>query len=131
MQKPTSLTVIGVIIIIFGVLGGVSAASILAFKDDPNFAPMLEQLPLSPEAHVGIGVIGAVLTVAAGVGVLMGKNWGRWLYVVLSLFNVVFGVAINPNAQGLISAVFGLLILGIISYFLFRARENAYFKRAA
>lgn len=129
MQKPTSLIVIGIIITILGALGGASAASILAFKDDPNFAPLLEQMPFSPEVHAGIGVAGALLSVIAGIGIVMGKNWARWLYVLMSIFNIAFGIAINPNAQGLIGAVFGLIILGIFSFFLFRGREDAYFKR--
>lgn len=130
MQKPTSLTVIGVIIVIFGALGLIGMGNLFLLKDNPDFQAALEAAPLPLEAQIALGLVSSVLTLVAGVGILTGKNWGRWLYVTVAIAGILISVGTNPTAPGLVGAAFSAAILAIFSFFLFRAQEDAYFKRA-
>jgi hypothetical protein len=65
------------------------------------------------------------LQIVAGVFILKGRNWARWLLVVWLAFHVVVG-ALHSPFHLITHAVF--FVLGL--YFLFRPNAAAYFRNA-
>ena len=60
--------------------------------------------------------------VVAGVFMLYGRNWARWLLVIWIIFHIVLS-ALHSIFQLLLHA----LIFTVILYFLFRRESSAYF----
>ena len=63
-----------------------------------------------------------ILQIVAGVFMLYGRNWARWLLVAWIAFHLVVG-ALN----GLLTFVMHVVIFSIILFFVFRRDANAYF----
>jgi len=66
-----------------------------------------------------------VLAIIAGVYLLLGRNWARWLalawiafHVIVSAFNSVFQLAVHA------------VMCAVFAYFLFRPRADRYFRAA-
>jgi hypothetical protein len=109
MNRPASATVFGVLNILFSVLGFLGTAySALVYlaASDPNNAAAnpFEALELSPfmatwlKAATVMGFFANVVLLAAGVGLLMMRGWGRMLSLVYSIYAIVgtvIGMALN------------------------------------
>ena len=70
-------------------------------------------------------VLSAVLALASGVWILLGRDLGRWLaaawmgaHIVLSLFHSMSQVVVHA------------ILFSVISFFLFRPAASGYFRRA-
>lgn len=115
MTRPTSVTVVAWLVIVFASLTAfmLLGETALTFKDSP---PQQWPLPL----------LGVVVTLVCGMFMLKGKNWARWLYIVWTIvfltyaFTEVRVILLIPNALKVI--VFGLI--------LFSARANKYFTQS-
>jgi hypothetical protein len=73
---------------------------------------------------------GPALAVLCGAVMLRGMNWGRWLFVVWSGYNVVSRLVLGSLIllpQNLLSA----LLYGTAAYYLFRPAATAFFRGAA
>ena len=109
MNRPTSATVFGILNILFSVLGflgtAYSAFVYLAASDPINAAVNpFDALELSPlmatwlKAATILGFFANVVLLAAGVGLLMMRGWGRMLslvYAVYAIVGTVIGMAMN------------------------------------
>jgi hypothetical protein len=67
-----------------------------------------------------------LLGVAAGVFMLLGRNWARWLAVAWMAFHVVISIG-HPLRELVVHAV----LLGLFAYGLFRADAKAFFQPEA
>jgi hypothetical protein len=63
-----------------------------------------------------------ILEIVAGVFMLYGFNWARWLMVVWIAFHIVIGALHSPLQFFLHASIFS----GVL-FFLFRAKASAYF----
>ena len=63
-----------------------------------------------------------ILQIVAGLFILRGRNWARWLLVVWIAFHIVIS-ALHSMFQLLLHAV----IFTVILYFLFRRESSSYF----
>jgi len=120
-NRPTSMTVIGVLLIIFALLGLVG---VFTMGSNPAATKMLEQMHVSLAFEQAIGVITALVNLACGYGVLKGQPWSRVLYVVWSVISVGISLYTSPM-KGLV--VFSLIFLVIIAGFLFTNTANDWF----
>ena len=120
-NRPTSMTVIGVLLIIFALLGLVG---VFTMGSNPAATKMLEQMHVSLAFEQAIGVITALVNLACGYGVLKGQPWSRVLYVVWSIISVGISLYTSPM-KGLV--VFSLIFLVIIACFLFTNTANDWF----
>jgi hypothetical protein len=68
----------------------------------------------------------SVLAIVAGVFLLEGRNWARWLAVAWIGFHVVLSVH-HPMSELAVHVV----LFAAITYFLFRRGANRYFRPAA
>jgi hypothetical protein len=110
-RRPLSITIIGWFFIIFGsiaLLSGLVPASNLS----------LEQLKGHWMVHLA-----RFLSIVAGLFMLRGHNWARWLLVAWIAFHIVLS-ALHSTLQLLIHVV----IFGVILFFLFRRPASAYFR---
>jgi len=111
MERPKSITVFGILNVIFGALGVLGAlCNVLAqgvassFRNDPNFRnPMMEQLEKSPALKswtlisLCLGAVASAVMLAGGIGLLRSLRWGRLLSVGVSIY-------------GLISQIVGIMV---------------------
>ena len=66
--------------------------------------------------------VSRLIGLVAGVFILYGRNWARWLLVAWMMFHLVVG-ALHSTMQLLLHA----LIFTVILYFLFRPPASSYF----
>lgn len=110
MERPTSVTVFGILNILFALLGFLGTCIsgpmlMMASNQDPAGLaqnPALKVMVENPflmmwtKASVVIGAVLAVVLLVAGVGLLMFKSWGRMLSVgyamIQSLLTIVGAV---------------------------------------
>lgn len=106
-MRPRTITIISWLFIIFGSIALLSG--VLPFRD------------LLSHWYVHLS---RILMIVAGVFMLKGQNWARWLLVVWVAFHIVVGA--------LHSALFLLMhvvIFSVILYFVFRREASTYFSR--
>ena len=165
MQRPTSVTVFGVLNLVFGALGlfGMLFTIIIFILPLPTANnPVLEIMRNSPgyalwmKMAIPLGFLAAGVSIAAGIGLLKLKNWGRALsigYAIYSIGAVLLGSALNyffimqplmeqasqksgPEAAGLIGAAiggtfgscFGMIYPVLLLIFMFRPKVVAAFR---
>ncbi len=165
MQRPTSVTVFGVLNLVFGALGlfGMLFTIIIFILPLPTANnPVLEIMRNSPgyalwmKLAIPLGFLATGVSIAAGIGLLKLKNWGRTLsigYAIYSIAAVLLGSVLNyffimqplmeqasqksgPEAAGLIGAAiggtfgscFGMIYPILLLIFMFRPKVVAAFQ---
>lgn len=127
MKRPTSVTVIGWLLIVTSVI---SVATSFFSLDNPIAQELMAKnsLPLSVQYAMLFG--GLIITVIAGAAMLKGFVWGRTLYIAWSIIGLVVGLFTSPVKMALIP---GAVALAVIAYFLYRPNAAAWFnpRRAA
>ena len=121
-KRPVSLTVIAVILIVLSLLGLVG---ILMMGKLPGSEQTLQQLHVSLALLQVIGVIGTIVNLVCAYGILKGLPWSRVLYVVWGIIGLVFNAYTLPSKGGV---VFGLIVLVVISVFLWTNSANDWFQ---
>jgi hypothetical protein len=112
-RRPISITVLGALLIVAGSVGLVYHAT--EFK---SFQPF-------PWDLLAISVV-RLLAILAGVYLLLGKNWARWLALAWIAFHVVVG-AFNGTVQFAIHAA----LLLVFAFLLFRPAAKTFFGNSA
>lgn len=108
-QRPLAITVVGWLYIVVGVAG--LALEIYGFRSQPFH-----------REDLWIGLV-RLIGVAAGVFMLRGANWARWLAIVWMAFHVFVGL-LNGRQQLLTHAI---IFLGI-TWLLIRSEANTWFR---
>jgi hypothetical protein len=67
---------------------------------------------------------GLLITIVAGISILKGQNWGRFLYMVWHAIGFVIGIFTSPMKAAMIP---GLVVFVVITFFLFRPKADEYF----
>ena len=112
MQRPRPLTIISWFFIIFGSIA-------LLYGLLPLGEITLAELKGHWMVHLS-----RILQIVAGVFMLSGHNWARWLLVVWIAFHIVIS-ALHSTFQ----LVLHVFIFTVILYFVFRRDASAYFHR--
>ena len=121
-KRPVSLTVIAVILIVLAVLGLIG---IFVMGAVPAMTAALAQMHISLALYQAWGALGAVVTIACAYGILKGLPWSRVLYVVWGIIGLVVSACISPTKG---SVVLGLVILVVVSIFLWTNAANDWFQ---
>ena len=110
IRRPLSVTIIAWLFILAGSVGVAYHATDFRSK--------------APFDHASVCLV-RVIAIIAGVYLLRGRNWARWVlvlwlayHVLLAAFHTVGGVVMH------------VILLAVIGYFLFRANASAYFQKA-
>jgi hypothetical protein len=111
-RRPLSITVAAAVFIVSGAIGLTYHATELAAA-----GPALN--------HVLWELVVRCLAIVAGVFLLRGADWARWLALAWTAYHVVLG-GFHSVSQGVVHA----LILAGVAYVLLRAPARGYFRRA-
>jgi hypothetical protein len=120
-KRPVSLSVIAWLLVIFGLFGLYSVATI---GSNPMAAKMLAQTHVPIVFDQVWGVIGAIVGFIVAYGIFKGQPWSRVLYVVWGIISLVVGFYTTPIKAVL---VLSLILLVVFSIFLFSAKANDWF----
>lgn len=121
-KRPTSMTVIGwllVVLSLFGIYG------IVSINSNPIAANMLQQMHISPVLYQAWGSLGLIINLCCAYGILKGLPWSRVLYLVWGIIGLVVSIYISPVKA---AVVLGLVILVIICAFLWTNTANDWFQ---
>jgi uncharacterized membrane protein (DUF2068 family) len=111
MKRPIPVTVVGVLFILVGVVS--TGLRILEFRAHP------------PTQLMAVGIIAlGVLAVIAGLYLLQGQNWARWLALLWMAFHVAISVG-DPVGK----LVFHASLFVLFAYILLGREARAYFQQ--
>jgi hypothetical protein len=122
MKRPTGLTVIAWLLIVFG---GLSIIGTIFTLNNPLTAEMMSKIPVPVSIQYIIMFAGIIITVVSGFSILFDQGWGRYLYVIWSVLAILYSLATSPMKFMLILSV---VILIVFAYFMFNKKANEYFK---
>jgi hypothetical protein len=125
-RRPVSVSVVGWLLSIVGVLGLLGAFLSLSMTDDPRIQKIAEGSPVPLPVHLYVGVAGAIITFISGLYILRGENWARWFYAIWCVAGLLFGAVATADKLLLIP---GVLAQGALIVLLFLPKANAYFSR--
>jgi hypothetical protein len=150
-KRPIGVTIIAILIIIGGIvllIGGISLiglgtllsmGSTEMIQTGTNSADLagIEALGMIP---VIMGIIMLVLGIAylvVSYGLLKGKGWAWAITVIVTIIGlimqiisaIVIGSVTSSVVAGLTSHIIGIIISGIIIYYMFRPHVKAFFRQ--
>jgi hypothetical protein len=115
MQRPASVTIFGILNVLFaafGVVGLIASFALFSVPEDPN-SPVVKLLHQNASYTVWLkfcillGLLSCVVLLAAGVGLLGLKPWARTLSMGYAIFAVVFAMmAMGINLFVMIQPLF-------------------------
>jgi hypothetical protein len=114
-KRPSSITVISWIFIVFG-----SIAFLSSFLPPVGTPAALSLADLKTHWMVHLA---RFLGVVSGVFMLYGFNWARWLLVIWIVFHLILSILHSP-----LQLLMHTLIFAVILYFIFRPQASAYFR---
>ena len=120
-KRPLSLTIIAWLLIAFSLLALIGT---FAMQSNPQMVKMQEQMHTPVLFQHAWTVLGVIIDLIVAYGIYKGQPWSRVLYVVWGIIGLVVGFFILPQKAYL---VFSLIVLVVISIFLFSAKANEYF----
>jgi hypothetical protein len=112
VRRPHSVTAVGLLFVAAGIVGTVYHASEIDPRDPLGTAELVVLLL-------------RVVALVAGIFVLRGADWGRWVALAWMVLHVGLGV-LHSWSQ----AIAHLLLLAAIGWALLRPPAAAYFRRA-
>jgi hypothetical protein len=106
MQRPTSVTVFGILNLVFAAFGfvGLLISLVLFFVPESSENHVVKLIHSSPayaaylKISIGLGLLACLALLAAGIGLLMLKPWARTLsivYAIYSILQAIVGTIIN------------------------------------
>lgn len=138
-DRPTGITVLGILQIIIGIILAISAAFLGAFSGmigNMMYQHMDNNMMwgMGPDFLGTLGgVIAIFLGILAGISFLIAwalfsaKRWGRTLVIVFSIIDLVFAAASLFSGNGF--GVASIILDAIILYYMWRPHVIAYFNK--
>jgi uncharacterized membrane protein HdeD (DUF308 family) len=114
-QRPRSITIISWLFIIFGSIALLSG--VLPFGDI-TFSQRVAELKSHWYVHLS-----RLLQIVAGVFMLYGRDWARWLLVGWIAFHIVVGAL-----HGWVMLLMHVVIFSVILFFVFRRPAAEFFR---
>ena len=120
-NRPTSVTAISWFLI---AMGTISLLGALFVMNNPQAAVQMARTPIPIPIQYAMSFGGTLVMVVSGAAMLLGQNWGRFLYVIWSGCGFLVGLITSPTKLLLIP---GGLIYLIFVMILFRRTANEFF----
>jgi hypothetical protein len=120
-KRPISLTIIAWVLIVLSLLALVGT---FTMASNPAMVKMVQQMHIPMIVDQAWTVLGVVVDLIVAYGIFKGQPWSRVLYVVWSIIGLIVGFFISPQKVYL---VLGLIILIVISIFLYSEKANDWF----
>ena len=122
-QRPTSVTVVGWILIVLSVFGFLGMAMMAALINSPLMQQTLATNPLPPLAILAMGSFGSLVSLAGGIGCLRRWGWVRYVYLVWSAGSLAFNLYTTPYSWLLMIPSFAISLAVIVVMFLPKAHR--------
>ncbi len=120
-QRPTSVTVIGWILLVLGAIGFLG---LLCSLGNPMARQAMAASPVPFPVQIALSAVGLGVSIVSGFFLLKGANWARFLYIVWSVAGFAFSLATSPAKLMLVP---GIAIFLVIAAFLLAPKASAYF----
>lgn len=120
-KRPISLTIIAWVLIVLSLL---ALVGLFTMRSNAAMMKMMDQMQVSLLFYQAWSVLGIVIDLIVAYGIFKGQPWSRVLYVVWGVIGLVVGFFITPQKAYL---VFGLVVLIVISIFLYSEKANDWF----
>lgn len=121
MKRPTSISVIAWFLI---VSSGISLIAIPVSLNNPMAKVLMAKSLLPIPLQYVLLYLGVLITFVAGIAMLEGQNWARFLYVIWNAIGFVIGIVTYPLNTAMIPGFVGF---AVITFFIFRPKANEYF----
>jgi len=106
--RPASVTIIGIIVLVLGMTGGISAILRLVLHSDVMRQEIAKNgLPIS--LQYAISIVGPLVYLTGGYYLLRVLNWARYLYFTWTVLMFAISLATSPMKMMLLP---GILIFG-------------------
>jgi hypothetical protein len=138
-QRPVLLTVLAILAIIFGALAILGSLALFGLGAI-GIASTNTTAATAGGSAIIVGVlslVGGALELLFGIGTLLDRAWAWWLGVIglslsilSNLVSIVLGAMNNNLAGAIAGSIIGLVVAGLILYYLNTAAVKAYFGRA-
>jgi hypothetical protein len=138
-QRPVLLTVLAILAIIFGALAILGSLALFGLGA-VGVASTNTTAATAGGSAIIVGVlslVGGALELLFGIGTLLDRAWAWWLGVIglslsilSNLVSIVLGAMNNNLAGAIAGSIIGLVVAGLILYYLNTAAVKAYFGRA-
>lgn len=100
MQRPTSVTVFGVLNIVFAAFGivGIIGTVVMFSTMDSSRNPIVKMMQQSPayavwmKLSLPLGLAATIVLLTAGIGLLLMKPWARKLTIGYAIYAIAFGI---------------------------------------
>jgi zinc ribbon protein len=129
--RPLGVTVIAILAILGGILGMLAGLLIVGVS-----TLLASPFGAASGALVGLGaivggafIVVSLIWVAAGFGLLHGKGWAWALEMLVNVLLVIGAIAFT--ALGNYSSVIGIVLPGLMIWYLTRTRVKAFFGKAS
>ena len=124
ISRPTSVSVVSWILIIFSVL---SMVLYFANLSTPGVKEMMQRSTDLPIMFLSLfTVVGTGVVVYSAVGMIHGKNYARWLYVCWTVFNILVGLLMMSGS--FLMMIPAMIMFAIFCMILFQPNANRFFK---
>jgi len=120
-KRPLSLTIIAWVLIVLSLLALVGT---FTMASNPAMVKMVQEMHIPLAVEQAWTVLGVIINLVVAYGILKGQPWSRVLYVVWGIIGLVVGFFLTPQKAVL---VLSLVILVVISIFLFSEKANDWF----
>jgi len=121
-KRPTSITVIGVLLLLFTLLGAVGIAMA---GSNAAMAAEVAKMNISLPMYQAYGALGIIINLVCVYGIFKGLPWSRVLYLVWGIIGLVIGFYISPMKA---SVVIALVVLVVVCVFLWTNTANDWFQ---
>jgi hypothetical protein len=121
-KRPTSITVIGALLLIFTLIGLVG---LVMAGSNAAMAEQITKMHISLPLYLAYGTLGILINLACVYGIFKGLPWSRVLYLAWGIIGLVVGFYIAPMKA---SIVLGLVLLVVVCAFLWTNTANDWFQ---
>jgi hypothetical protein len=145
-KRPIGVTIIAILVIIGGIssiVGGLAAiafagiVSMSSTETGSNAAIDIGSLSIIPLVLGIILLIIGIIYLAVSYGLLKGKGWAWIVTIVVTIIGlimqiisaVITGLASSSIETAIVTHIIGIIISGIIIFYLYRPNVRAYFGR--
>lgn len=137
-NRPVGITIIAILIIIGGIallVGGLGFVALGGILSEISSNSSIDIASLS-SLPLGIGVvIMGLIYLAVSYGLLKGKGWSRIITIIVTIIGMIIQI-VSAIISGLVSSsitaivpnIIGIIISGIIIFYLYRPNVKAYFR---